>query len=68
MCPDRELTRQRSQRSCWHKASLLSEKLSSQRTREDENTFDSIPVNSESVWKEIDESNLQLKKHFEQRS
>jgi hypothetical protein len=61
MCIDRELTRQRLQRLCHHWASFSSEKPSSQRTGDDENTFASMPVNSESVWKEIDESNLQLK-------
>jgi hypothetical protein len=49
------------------RVSALPAKLSSQRTGDDENTFDSMRVNSESVSKEIDESNMQLKKHFEQK-
>jgi hypothetical protein len=32
-----------------------------------ENAFDSVRVNSESVSNEIDESDLQCKKHSEQR-
>jgi hypothetical protein len=41
--------------------SIVFENLSPQRTRDHEKTLNSIRVNSESIWKEIDESNLQLK-------
>jgi hypothetical protein len=50
------------------RSSVLSEKLPSQRARDDQNTFDSMPVNSESISNEIDESNSQLKNHFGQKS
>jgi hypothetical protein len=37
------------------------------REEQKKNTYDSIHINSESVSNEIDESELQLEKHSEQR-
>jgi hypothetical protein len=37
------------------------------REKHDENAYDSICVNSESLSNEIDESDIQFEKHFEQR-
>jgi hypothetical protein len=37
------------------------------REKHDENAFDSIRVNSDSVSNEIDESDLQSEKQYEQR-
>jgi hypothetical protein len=42
---DGELTRQRSKGLHHHRASIFSKKLSSQQTLDDENIFDSMPVN-----------------------
>jgi hypothetical protein len=57
---DRALTRQRSKRLPSPDFDFA-RKLFSQRTRDDEETFDLMRANCESVWKEIDESNLQRK-------